>query len=365
LRDPDSNIWEDDFLLLCWNDAQRDLQQKASILENVQAINIPPEYQMSYIHDWEYEFCDHDGMNYQCLNYNHQSDYSYCYRWESQILAGLSAVESDQGYHFTHPWEGFACGDPGDLIPVWFPVGFNGVSFIAWDRTPIDPLTVKEIQADDMSWKTRNGVPIGYYTLDESSREFYLYPIPDDPGYIDYSIDVNRTIDDGSVRTTSDGRTRTFNDGIQRISEGNMITIIDGDTANIEYGTIIDRTGQEGTQDYGLAYEAVEADDNVLMVYDAMPSDLLSDTDESELPSFLTKYVEYDVLERAYSAHSDGMIESLRDYWGYRRTLGLEVLKKYKTRKRVDREYRLMTKETPGRRYRGRPRLPDDYPDIW
>ena len=95
-------------------------------------------------------------------------------------------------------------------------------------------------------------------------------------------------------------------------------------------------------------------------------ADLEDGSDESEFPRFIQKYIEYGTLERAYSANTDGKIESLGDYWALRRKMGLEAIKRFKGKRKTDRDYRLITKGEPtGRRHRKEPRLPDTYPAVY
>ena len=338
LRDPDGNIWTDAFLLRSFNDEQRGIQHKTGILEKVQALRVPPMYQMSYMHDWEWQHLDREGKNYQCFHHNHQSGKVCAHRWEMQHIAGLDVGESEYGSAFTHPWEAwYALDSPNKPVPVWFPPDFHKVKFIAWDKEPIPYKPLKEIQSDDPSWMTHSGKVQCYTRLDELSNEFVLYPMPSSPVFDDIEGELN--------------------DG--------MITFTEDDTVNQEYGVLLSRTETTSDGDYGLTIDIIEADDNVLLVYEPIPSDLESSEDESDFPVFIRKYIEYGTLERAYSANTDGKIESLREYWGYRKKIGLEVIRKYKRSRRVDRDYCLTTKGAPGFRTRKEPRLPDGYPAVY
>ena len=108
----------------------------------------------------------------------------------------------------------------------------------------------------------------------------------------------------------------------------------------------------------------VVIDDNVVLVYQVEPTDINVDTDESDFPVFLTKYIAYDTLEQAYSVNNDGRIESLREYWAYRKEVGLKMVNRYKGLRKQDRDYRF-TSQFPGpRKTRRHPRLPSEYPAI-
>jgi len=111
----------------------------------------------------------------------------------------------------------------------------------------------------------------------------------------------------------------------------------------------------------GIATEVLDADDNLLMIYDALPADVDSPGDEIEIPDYLTKYLRYGVLEKAYMANTDGHIPSLAVYWRGRYALGIEAAKRFRLKRSKDRDYALRPARPARRRLS---RLPDGYPAI-
>ena len=138
----------------------------------------------------------------------------------------------------------------------------------------------------------------------------------------------------------------------------------DDNTESSETGTVMDITGHLLNTDDGVATDSIETDDNILLVYEAESVDIEGEEDSGTLPEFLQKYCECATLERAYSMNTDGKIESLRDYWGWRKNLGVEAILAYKSKRRTDRDYQLLTKGLSGRRSVRHPRLPDSYPAM-
>ena len=218
--------------------------------------------------------------------------------------------------------------------PVWFPEDFRKTKFIAWDKDPIVPADQKELSRRDPSWHTRSGVPFAYFRKDDLSNEFYLYPAVGTPTWDDISGDK------------IDGE----------------ILFDDSNTESAEGQTIMDITNQLFNMDEGIATDSLTPDDNITLIYEAEAADVEMEYDEGSLPTFLQKYCRFSVLERAYSMNNDGKIESLRDYWGWRKNIGKTVLQAYKSKKRADRDYQLVTKSIGGRRTIRHPRLPDEYP---
>lgn len=335
LRDPDGNVWSDSLLLRLYNNEQQDVFERTGMLAAVCAIRVPPRYGMAYMFDWEWAHRDTTGRAYQCLRLHHQSDVVCCFMWEAEQLSGRAATVTDYGWAFTNPWEAWYASTPGQLVPVWFPDNFHVARMVAWDKEPIEFVPLKRIQSDDPTWVTRSGVPMAYTRRDATSNEFYLYPRPSAPVWDD---------DDGT---------------------GNAVLYADDDTVSGDEDVAVQtRTGSLFFGNSGIATDVVSADDNVLLVYDARPTDIADDTVESDYPVFLRKYIEYGVIAEAYRANTDGRIESLGDYWAWRKSLGLEALRRLKLKRRTDRNFRLVTQQAPGRRTRREPRLPDGYPAI-
>ena len=333
LRDPSGNIWDDTILLSLFNDEQAHFLNKTGLLEKIDVIRVPPRYQQSYMFDWEYANVDHDGKEYKCLRYQQQSDLVFCFLWESQQVGIGSGVNSGHGEHYTHPFEAWYCTNLGMPVSMWFPEDFRKAKFVAWDREPLPGDSLKNIQSNDPSWQNRKGEPICYVRKDAVSNEFYLYPHASSPVWDDLE------------------------------GEGQVI-FDDSNTESSELGTIMDITGQVFNQDVGIATDNLTADDNVLLVYEAESTDIETEDDTGSTPGFLQKYVEYATLERSYSMNNDGKIESLRDYWGWRKNIGMEAVRAFKSKRRTDRDYQLVTKGVSGRRSNRHPRLPDTYPAM-
>lgn len=400
LRDPAGNIWSDATLLALWNDVQREFQVKTNCLGDVRSVRVPPAYDCAYLHDCEWGYLPSGTGNYRALRYHEPSDSVYCHRWEPQAAWGLvSATATDDGTHFSQPWEAWHCSPPGDVVPLPLPLGFHNALLVAWDREPIDYLTRKGITTDDPSWATRTGTPQGYWRPDQLEDQFCLYPLPStvvwsdiqgappaEPVYIyafDWEEDEEYLAGTGANWSREDetntrqylhdwegdigtGRDRAatagmwgYELGTGTTAPGDGILRYTEDEASGDYGVLVDNGNDI------LHAEAISPDDNVLFVYAKTATALASPGDESDFPSFLQKYLEAGVLERAYGADTDGRIPSLRDYWAERKELGLKAVRRFLSNRRADRDYRLTTKGAPGFRTRRQPRLPDAYPAVW
>lgn len=246
------------------------------------------------------------------------------------IPASSTISAPDGERRFTFPWEGFVAGTPGALVPIWFPDNFEEMRYIAWNEEPLTYRDKKEVMSEDSTYRAHGGKPQSYWRDDDLENVFYIYPLPSSPVWDDQ-------VDEGQALFRED------------------------DTVNQETGVVVDRSGGLTTQGTGIATDLLDAADNIFMIYKAAPQDIEDVTDESDFPAYLRKYIEYGVLERAYSANTDGKIESLRDYWAYRKQVGLKLIEKFKGKKTVDRDFRLTTPRTFGRRTRKQPPLPDGY----
>lgn len=393
LRDPNGNIWSRPLLVNLFNDAQRELQVKTRYLEDVQAIRVPPLYHAAYLNDWEWAYLPSGSQFYKALKDYQQGDYVICYQWESQLDNNGDAV--DEGVHFTQPWEAFVGETPGDQVRIRFPSNFHTAKFIAYDREPIEYVTKKQLQLTDSSYQTRTGRTFAYYREDSLDNSFIPYPLPTDIDWNDlvespsdadflYTYDWESTYLSGSGGsfTVEDEDLERFyvfsweggsgqDDAIHGMwlfeglhaSDG-MVVYVSSDTASSGFGTIAYRDGSLNSQSQGIAVDVVEADNNFLIIYDVIPSDLSSNEDVSDYPKFLRKYVEQHALSRAYRVNNDGNIKSLAEYWDYRVTVGLEAIRRFMSKRLEDRNYRLTTKQTPSIRSRRHARLPSTYPAI-
>ena len=397
LRDPNGNIWGHTLLKNIFNDVQRELQVKTRILEDVTVLRVPPFYQSSYIYDWEWPYKLGTKV-YKALR--DQGDYVFCHRFEPQVNLGFSSDGTDEGIHITQPWEAWMGHDPGEPIRIQFPSNFHAVEMLAYDQEPLEFLPKKNINSYDTTFISRMGEPRWYYREDNLDNSFIPYPLPStvswndvldgtDPDYV-YTFDWE---EEGGY-LTSVGEKWTVTDetnsreyaypwesddpisddiGIRGMflfeldfsiaGQYGMIQYISGETAD-ETGTITQINSTVFNQDEGVAIEYVDESNNFLLVYEVTPDEIQVDADESDFPGFLQKYIEQGVISRAYGANTDGRIQSLSDYWGLRFQMGIEAIKRFKSNRAQDRNYRLKTSDIPARMTVRHPRLPDGYPAV-
>jgi hypothetical protein len=329
LRDPDSLIWDDNFLLNLFNDVQEEIQNRTHFLENLQALRIPQLFQFSYLYDWEWPFLPGgQSQFYQAFYQHQQANHVYQNNWEIQQVWQTNVdVESD-GAHTTQQWELFY-DDPGDQLKIRFPNDHRETKFIAYDRKPITQRYLREIQSRDSSYRTHEGVPL-YYYVDELDNSLTLYPRPTQANWID-------------------------GNGVAQFG--------DEDTVNSEAGTILRRYDTTLSQDGGIAVDIIDAEYNVFLVYEQNTADLTSINDSSPFPVYLRKYIEYGVLAKAYGANTDGRIRSLAEYWENRFEIGIKAIKKLQTKRFADRQYFMKTKGAYSYSKPSHPRLPSTYPD--
>lgn len=395
LRDPDGNIWSRALLLNLYNDAQREVHFATRFLEDVSAIRVPPVYHCAYLFDWEWPYLPStQSQFYKALKDYQQGDYVICYQWEAQLDGSGDA--SDEGIHFTQPWEAFVGEVPGDQVKIRFPSNFYTAKLFVYDREPIGYARKKDIQLQDSSYMTRTGRTIVYYREDELDNSFIPYPLPStidwndldesasDPDFLySHSWESTYLSGNGEQFTVYDSTNErdyiyTWEGGGAAQDEAGhgmwlfeasystdgMVTHVTSDTTAEGFGSIAYRTGSLDSQEEGVAVDVIESDNNFLIIYDALPTDIVADEDESEYPVFLRKYVEQHALSRAYRVNNDGNIKSLADYWDYRASIGISAIKKYISKRKEDRDYRLSTHSAPSVRTRRHPRLPSTYPAI-
>jgi hypothetical protein len=329
-RDPEGDVWSNQFYIDTFNDVQNEIQVKTGYLQNVAIVEIPPEAHFSYMHDWEWQYIPQaykDGA-YRCFRYSEQGGIAYTSQFEAEILNRGTGENSESGMAYTHPWEAFMEA-PNIPARLRFPSDFHSMLYIAYDREPIFYSELSPIQQSDQSYVNNPGRPISYYRVDNLDSEFVLYPMPT----VTWPSDEYLVFED--VEVVSDG------------SEGEgVITAYQGSLLGAETGFDI---------------EVIDDQDNVFMVYKAKPTTIEDQEDESDFPVFLRKYIEYGVNEQCFMANTDGQIASLADYWRFRYAHGINVIKRFMAKRKQDRIYQ-MRPQVPIQRNQRHPRLPSNYP---
>ena len=322
LRDPDGNIWSDDDLITYWNDAQREMSIKAGFNERAQTFYYPPQWTWAILFPWEYGYSD--GDRFETLLTWPAEDATVCYPWEPAYFLDTAGT-ADDGYRFTHPWEGFLCSGPADYIPFPLHADLQNIRYLAYDEEGLEPQDRKNIAGNDSNYRTSSGAPAFYWRPDQAGNQAVLYPRP-----------TSITWDDGGLLHEP---TNTYDDagGINTWSEDML-----------DY------------QDGGIILEAIGTENTVFMIYDAVLVDVMTKYDNIDLGPYLTKYVRYGCLERALGADTDGFVPSLRDYWKQRKELGFNAINRLKGSRCNDRDYRLGGNGSGGRSRH--PRLPGEYP---
>lgn len=396
LRDPNGNLWSRSFLITAFNEVQRDIQRRTHVLESVGVLPYPPQYHASFQHDWEWNFLSTwESRYFQCLRYHAQGDFTHCNIWEIQTEYGASGTVPDEGAHVTQPWESWMGMSPALPPAIKFPADFQMAKFIAFDRLPLEYLPKKQITQQDHSYQNRTGTPSAYYREGDFDNSFIPYPLPSTITWHDdlsppadyeavYSQSWEASDATGAQFTRDDAtnaRTyihtweidlglgeESFARGLWLFESdaplGALVLYSSADTVTDPLGVLTKRPGSVFSDDLGLDVDVLDDSDNFLLIQEKLPTDLQQDTDESDFPEFLRKYIEFGVLERAYGALTDGKIASLKDYWSTRYELGIKMILKYKTLRRQDRDYRLTTSDIPRRRTYRHPSLPSTYPAI-
>lgn len=331
LRDPSSNIFSDAFLRHIYNQIQKDFSHKTRVLEDVVAQRVPQLYHYSYQFDWEYGYIPTKySQIYQCLT---QHDYSViCHRWEAQAITGIDSGVSDLGAHFTQPWEAYHLA-PGEEVKMRFPQNMNFIKFIAYDESPIEVTTKKKVQGSDPSYLERTGEPYAYYPYDETDNSYVLYPRPS----ASFQSDI---AGEGVAFYESD------------------------DTESDTTGIIAVRDDSTPSASIGGSVDVIDTVNNVFVVYDTEPTDMVSLDDEPDFPVFMRKYIRFGVCGRAFGSNTDGKDPRLADYWMQRYKIGVKFVQQYVRSRRQDRDYQRQTGRIPTRRATRLPRLPDGYPPI-
>lgn len=395
LRDPDAKIWDSTYLRTVFNDVQREVQLLTSFLEEVEDLSVPSFYQYSYMFNWEWRYLPGDQNRFhRCLRYHEQGDFAFCNRWEVHDYIDQTGTATEVGAHFTQPWEAWESLTSGEVVAMKLPDNFYKTKVIAYNYNPLVYVDKKTISFNDSAYQSKEGIPLFYYRDDELENTIVLYPRPSsinwdevvqqsDPDFI-YSFSWESTYISGtgeqwireatdynyiylweySIDTQNDYGLRgmwLFEFGIEYDGLYGQVLYTEGDsvdaTGAFAYGDLFN-------QEQGIAVSQISGTNNVICIYDAMATDIQDESDESDFPVFMRKYIEFGTLQRAYGANTDGRISSLRDYWGYRYEMGITMIKRFRSLRKSDRDYCLSSVQKPIKRKYRHPRLPNTYPDV-
>ena len=231
-----------------YNREQYDIINATGKIEAFKVVEVPSAFQSGYMWDLEWPYTDSTTGPVYRVGYLHDYTQNMCtFKWEIQQLDGLTPTTSLSVYNYTNPWEAFMISTPAEPPPFHFPLDFFRLKFIAWDKKPLDALSLKRIEETDPSWKTRKGDPTGYYREKKESTRFNLYPIPSSVTWRTTTDFIsNPNPDTAAYRggqkasgtfeftgSVSDGETVTigddiyeFDDDLNTISDPNLVAVI-------------------------------------------------------------------------------------------------------------------------------------------
>lgn len=426
LRDPEALIWDAEQLCLYYNEAQIEIAQKTGLITRARTMRYPSQTAISYMWDWEYEHTHGDKLPvikpfriFEQLTITDHSGYTkqgavMLYPWEATY--NTTAVDSvDEYYRNTQYWEAYyvSTAEPPRVI---LNENIDAIRYAAMDETTIEFKPEKDIALQDPYYKTTEGESAYYYFPDDYHNQLVVYPISTIrfaavylmangqrlSGGItvadSYSAIIKDKIFKDTVSFYSDKahchsweyssshagadtyRIGHYNSTHQRQYihdwEYDVLEVHeptkDPDTYEIMYyweypdttGTLPGFTATNDEEDT-VTEPVLERLNNLFLIYDYLPSDVEDyAADLSDWPPYLMQVIIAGMLERAYSADTDGFIPSLRDFWKMKKDMGIMAMKIFRQHKYRDRDYRLGGgQRTAGvKRY---PRLPSTYPATY
>jgi len=335
LRDPNGNIWSEELLRRLWSEVQSDVARRTRILEDVRSISVPPRFAWAYTHEWEWGHSKDTTSTYHAFH-GHGGYFTCTAVWEVAEFAGIEADIGDAAAAaVSFPWEVWHAGADGALPARFpFPRDFKAVKSMYYDKEPLPYRSKKDISSSDPSWINRAGEPQAYFREDELSNEFIVWPRPSTASWVD-------------------------------VAGSGQVDSIDDESVSAETGAIVYSEEYESTIERGITIDSVDIDDSILLFMDIEPLEPSSGGDELSFPQYLTRYIRFGVLARAFAANTDGKIESLARLWDQRYEVGVKDIKRFMGKRSQDRDYRLVTQGAPRIRTKPKmPRLPDGYPAL-
>ena len=178
LRDPGYDIWARDLVTNIFNDVQQDLQVRTGVLEDVTVLRHAPRYDFAVTYEWELDYVPAGKTARLCLRQHPATGGAYSYAWEAQQRQGIAGDIADTGTQFTHLWEAWTVGDPGQAVPIPFPTNHRSTKLIAYDQLPLEYEAKEVIMKNDNSYLSHEGQPVAYYREGQFDKTFIPYPRP-------------------------------------------------------------------------------------------------------------------------------------------------------------------------------------------
>ena len=399
LRDPNAKVWSQDLLMDLFNDAQQHFHQDLKMDVVVSAVSVPAQYEWSSTSEWEEDYLE--GYTRRAGTSFEASGEVVFFRWEITQIMGDTPQVSD-GYRCTHAWEiyqGTVVIIDRDVLPL--PYDFDDPLLIAFDGEKLTPIEEREVQASDSRWEYNTGEPWRYYmTGEDQDRRFVMYPRPSGitlpiiensqiNGSFAFDWEEDEINDGYSQLPTADAYTcfhawETYyvNEGSFPGPEYDSVTIathlwevelsdsavlagIDGETFEGETGVTGRWDDAILMSDYGVDVDYIPLSNNVLLVYKPRVVDILSGSDDIEhVLDWHVKYIERKVMSLAFMINNDRYSPQMSQFWEGRYMDGIRIMKKYKSKRNMDKRPQLKGKSFS--RYNKRlVDLPYPYPSVW
>jgi hypothetical protein len=426
LRDPDGLIWDSDMLGLYWHEAQTEIAQKTGLLQRARTLRYPSQASITYMHEWEYQHTMGNRISTICpfkLHHEHEDGIVIMYSWEP-VYNSTSQIAIDDNYRITQWWEA-AYGVISEPPRVILNEAFESIKYAAFDQHMITHKDERTLMRGDGYYKTTKGMAQYYYFPDDFRREMVLYPIPkitfDDSRIYPPSGLLDKTISLYTGYAYTHMWETVYRDVVDRILlvSGDYLLLTDGSKLygvthdketkdydfthsyvselirynylyDWEYDTLEGNPVNAETDDYNYMYyfeypntekeipgyitgtsdeviteidAKLDVDGQLFLIYEYTPQPVEDYTNElSDWPEYMLKIIMAGMLERCFSADTDGFIPSLRDYWKMRKEIGIRGIKLFKTMRSRDRDYRLGLHD--GDMHRKHPRLSHHYPAM-
>lgn len=332
VRDKSSLVFSDDQIDRIYNEMQYKFAADTDILEEEVVLPVPALIQMVYTYRWEDEYSGQPSN----LLYSFIDDYTYTQPWEPITLRPITPTING-GITSTQSWESFYANVQNRLVH-FFPSDYITYSFVAYDEKPIESQNRQKLDSGNEQFLTKTGVYPFLYVDDYSSGIFYLYP---------------------KVTSAYGGQEIDSDFGVVGYDEGENINPDD------DYGEIVYSSQYNIDNDYGIVIDFNIPQNNLTLIYSRIPRMVSEDTNESDLPSWCHKYIEYAVLERLFRMETDIQNLSLSQHFGDRYQSGLKLVSEYKSNCKTMRVYKLEQDNHRTNYKRRLADLPSHYPSYW
>ena len=333
VRDTNSSIFTDDFLIRTWDEVQMQVALRTAIFERVINLSVPAVSYATYTHQWEEDYITRPAT----AIYNFISTYTYTQHWEVMFDSGVDE-DITGGVTGTQNWE-VLYASLQNRLRHYFPDDYIEMTYAAYDNRPLECIYREDVGNVGQSFKTLSGTKPSLYVEDKESNTFFLYPRVEVNGITEVSGEYGEVV----------------------YAEGSNDSL----NPSTDYGVIVFSLAEDMDSNYGVVIRVQVPEDALQIIYRYTPNHLTASTDTIEWPKWVVKFMECRVISRLLVMETDLFNKDFAQLFHNLYEAGLKIIERYKSKQNSVRRYKMDSSGAMAKRSKKLADLPSHYESYW